>query len=318
LLLLPILAAELVLAATPDATGAFGPFVGPQVVVSVGESSDPDGRDAKRGRSPAKPDPFGAKLSSRGRALPPDAVERLENDDEAFEAARSTRGSMYVCPSDMVMIGRSYCIDVYEASLLQATADGSEKPWPYYQVLPAGVVVRAVSVPGVYPQGYVSGLQARAACERSGKRLCAPGEWKNACMGPKKTIFPYGNARQTGRCNDNGRSAMRALNPALDGKPEHRWMWGHAGNMIDPRLNQLEGTLTHTGERASCTNEYGVFDMVGNLHEWVDDPDGTFQGGYYLDTHLNGDGCYYRTTAHPMSHYDYSTGFRCCADVAAP
>jgi hypothetical protein len=87
--------------------------------------------------------------------------------------------------------------------------------------------------------------------------------------------------------------------------------------MIDPRLNQLQGTLSHTGERSGCTNEYGVYDMVGNLHEWVDDPAGTFQGGYYLDTHLNGDGCNYRTTAHPISHFDYSTGFRCCADVAS-
>jgi formylglycine-generating enzyme required for sulfatase activity len=134
-------------------------------------------------------------------------------------------------------------------------------------------------------------------------------------MGPKKTTFPYGNKRITGRCNDNGRSAMMYFNPQLDGKREHLWMWGHAGNMIDPRLNQLAGTLTKTGERSDCTNDYGVFDMVGNLHEWVDDPDGTFQGGYYLDTHLNGDGCNYRTTAHPMTHADYSTGFRCCADV---
>jgi formylglycine-generating enzyme required for sulfatase activity len=108
---------------------------------------------------------------------------------------------------------------------------------------------------------------------------------------------------------------MHFFNAKLDDKPENSWMWGFAGNMIDPRLNQLEGTLTRSGERTGCTNEYGVFDMVGNLHEWVDDPEGTFQGGYYLDTHLNGDGCYYRTTAHPMSHLDYSTGFRCCADV---
>jgi formylglycine-generating enzyme required for sulfatase activity len=85
--------------------------------------------------------------------------------------------------------------------------------------------------------------------------------------------------------------------------------------MIDPRLNQLEGTLARTGDHPDCTNEYGVYDMMGNLHEWVDDPDGTFQGGYYLDTHLNGDGCMYQTTAHPTSHYDYSTGFRCCADA---
>ena len=30
--------------------------------------------------------------------------------------------------------------------------------------------------------------------------------------------------------------------------------------------------------------------MVGNLHEWTSDPDGTFQGGYYLDTSINGEG----------------------------
>jgi formylglycine-generating enzyme required for sulfatase activity len=219
-----------------------------------------------------------------------------------------------LCPAEMVSIERSYCVDMYEASLIEVCSDGRSRPWPYYEVVPAGVVVRAVSVPGVFPQGYISGVQAKAACEQSGKRLCKPAEWKNACMGPKKTIFPYGNRREVGRCNDNGRSAMRFFNPDLDDRPEHRWKWGHGGNMIDPRLNQLEGTLARTGERTGCTNEYGVYDMVGNLHEWVDDPDGTFQGGYYLDTHLNGDGCYYRTTAHPESHYDYSTGFRCCQD----
>ncbi len=221
-----------------------------------------------------------------------------------------------LCPSGMASIDGKYCVDIYEASLLEELPTGQERPWPYFEVVPRDAVVRAVSVPGVYPQGYISGVAARQACERSGKRLCKPDEWRRACKGPEETVFPYGNEREIGRCNDNGRSSMRFFNPQLDGKPEHRWMWGYGGNMEDPRLNQLEGTLTRTGERAGCTNEYGVFDMVGNLHEWVDDPKGTFQGGYYLDTHLNGDGCNYRTTAHPIGHLDYSTGFRCCADAA--
>jgi formylglycine-generating enzyme required for sulfatase activity len=93
-------------------------------------------------------------------------------------------------------------------------------------------------------------------------------------------------------------------------------MWGFGGNMIDPRLNQLEGTLTRSGERTGCTNEYGVFDMVGNLHEWVmSSGRPTFRGGYYQDTHINGDGCAYHTTAHAAAYHDYSTGFRCCADA---
>src|SRR5260370_18503187 len=109
-------------------------------------------------------------------------------------------------------------------------------------------------------------------------------------MGTKRTVFPYGNERQTGRCNDNGRSAMHLLNPQLDDKPQHRWMWGHAGNMIDPRLNQLEGTLTRSGDRAECTNEYGVIKMAGRLHVWVDDPPGTFLSVYSIHTHPQRDG----------------------------
>jgi hypothetical protein len=52
---------------------------------------------------------------------------------------------------------------------------------------------------------------------------------------------------------------------------------------------------------------------MGNLHEWTADPNGTFRGGFYADTAINGEGCLYATTAHNRSHWDYSTGFRCCA-----
>jgi formylglycine-generating enzyme required for sulfatase activity len=79
----------------------------------------------------------------------------------------------------------------------------------------------------------------------------------------------------------------------------------------------MEGTVAKTGEHADCVNDYGVFDMVGNLHEWTDDKNGTFQGGYYLDTSENGEGCAYRTTAHGFDYHDYSVGFRCCADLTA-
>jgi hypothetical protein len=216
-----------------------------------------------------------------------------------------------LCPADMASIDDRFCVDKYEASLVEILPNGQEQAWPYY--LPVeGHVVRAVSEKGVYPQGYISEKQAIEACGRSGKRLCKPKEWKTACRGPDSKQFGYGNERRPGTCNDTGRSPMGMFYGAQIAAG-HGWTFA---NMNDPQLNQQDKTLAETGSHDGCTNGYGVYDMVGNLHEWVDDPAGTFQGGYYLDVTENGDGCGYRTDAHAAWYHDYSTGFRCCADVA--
>jgi formylglycine-generating enzyme required for sulfatase activity len=217
------------------------------------------------------------------------------------------------CPEGMSRINDSFCIDRYEASLVERAADGTERPWSPYHSPTRGVHLRAVSHRGVVPQAYISEAQAERACSAAGKRLCSNREWVGACSGPSRTQFPYGNARQAGRCNEN-----HARHPVVQ-------LFGHARQYIwdgvhmnDPQINQLPGTLALTGAFSGCTNEFGVFDMVGNLHEWVaTDPaaaHGTFAGGYYLDTSLNGDGCGYKTQAHAHDYHDYSTGFRCCAD----
>ncbi len=222
-----------------------------------------------------------------------------------------------LCPADMASIDDRFCVDKYEASLVEILPNGEERAWPYFQSVdkrPDGTVpkVRAVSQPGVYPQGYISGKQAAAACKASGKRLCKPQEWKTACKGPEKKQYGYADTRAPGVCNDNGKSGL--------GKYFAREVatgaaYSSAKIMNDPQLNQMPGSLAETGSHEGCTNGYGVHDMVGNIHEWVDDPAGTFQGGYYLDVEKNGDGCGYRTDAHEVWYHDYSTGFRCCADV---
>jgi hypothetical protein len=219
-----------------------------------------------------------------------------------------------VCPSEMTNVDDRFCVDRWEGSLVEMRADGSEVPWPPFGVIEEGHSLRAVSVPNVYPQAYISGAQAARACAASGKRLCAPIEWRRACMGPDQTTFGYGNERVAGRCNDAGASPMLRLFPQV----AVSWTLVGMVEMNDARLNQLEGTLAPTGTHDTCTNGYGVYDMVGNLHEWTSDPNGTFQGGYYLDTHRNGDGCTYRTVAHEFTYHDYSTGFRCCAEPVVP
>lgn len=216
-----------------------------------------------------------------------------------------------LCPPDMASIDDKFCVDKFEASLVEVLPSGEERAWPYYEPVD-GHVVRAVSEKGVYPQGYISEKQAIEACGRSGKRLCKPAEWKTACKGPDAKKFGYANERTPGTCNDNGKSPVGTFFPGAvaEGKA---WTWD---KMNDARLNQMAGGLAETGSHESCSNGYGVYDMVGNLHEWVLDPAGTFQGGYYLDVTQNGDGCGYRTDAHEAWYHDYSTGFRCCADPA--
>jgi hypothetical protein len=333
------------------------------------------------------------------------------------EAGREAAPAPSRCPEGMASIDDRYCVDRYEASLVEILPDGTERPYPHYAAVD-GKTVRAVSVPGVFPQGFISEVQAEGACRAAGKRLCTHDEWRTACMGPSRTTFPYGSERQAGVCHDSGKSAVVAVfgakavmaspvseaiarrssagkkttkkNAAPDkpGKKAHvtkaraatqtrarkarpaasatstkksvprksaaptkktaarkiatptkksaarREASAKNGaspeavelnvwtRLNEPALGQVEGAVARTGEHPACESGYGVFDMVGNLHEWVQTsaslPHGTFAGGYYLDTSQNGDGCHYRTVAHAHDYHDYSTGFRCCADSREP
>lgn len=236
-----------------------------------------------------------------------------ERDAEAEDRTLAIMSANARCPADMALVDDRVCVDRWEGSIVERVPGGVEKAWsPYLPIDGRESLVRAVSRPGVVPQGYISGKQAAAACSASGKRLCSADEWEHACRGPSRLQFPYGDARRAGACNDD----IRAVHPVAEvghllGLTRER-LW-HEG-MNQAIINQLPDTLLQTGARAECTNAYGVYDMVGNLHEWVDDPDGTFRGGYYMDTTKNGDGCSYQTAAHDFTYHDYSTGFRCCMD----
>ncbi|HVY31709.1 MAG TPA: SUMF1/EgtB/PvdO family nonheme iron enzyme [Polyangiaceae bacterium] len=238
------------------------------------------------------------------------------------------------CPPEMVSIRGQFCIDRYEASLV----DARERPLsPYYppshdelvhiygvfrQVatkhqapplpqppdfsLNESFEARARSEASVVPSGYLSGILARRVCENAGKRLCSPSEWVTACKGQNATKFPYGDQYRDGVCN-----VFRESHPAVV-------LYGDASkNHLDPRLNLAEGDagplLRKTGATPSCRSEWGqdaIYDMVGNLDEWVDDEHGAFQGGFY--SRSTREGCDARITVHPPPYSDYSLGVRCC------
>lgn len=209
------------------------------------------------------------------------------------------------CPSGMNRVA-TFCVDRYEGSLEEVLDGGAARPWPPF-FNPGTRRVRARSLAGAVPQGYLSQLQATAACAEAGKRLCTDAEWLRACQGPAGFTYPYGTARRPGVCND-----ARAVHPAVElYGSSARWIFSH---LDSPCLNQLPASLDRAGANGGCVTAEGVFDMMGNLHEWTADPTGTFRGGFYMDTVLNGNGCLYATTAHATTYWDYSTGFRCCSN----
>lgn len=245
------------------------------------------------------------------------------------------------CPAEMVDVQGSFCIDRFEATLYDKTT--GNRLSPYYH--PSPEVTRreyerwqrarldaktdegrrqtvpapdewelgarhfdpvAKVEPDATPNGYMSGEAAQRACENAGKRLCTDEEWVTACRGQHNTKFPYGHFYEEARCN-----VFRATHPA-------RVLHGDASvGHLDPRLNQVaegsEPLLRLTGATPACRSEWNgdaVYDMVGNLDEWIDDTEGTFLGGFY--SRSTREGCDARVEVHSYDYYDYSLGVRCC------
>jgi formylglycine-generating enzyme required for sulfatase activity len=235
----------------------------------------------------------------------------------------------------MASIGR-FCVDHYEGHLVSISPEGVETAFPHYERLSSGVRYEARSSADVFPQAYISRVEAAAACKSAGKRLCSRDEWIRACEGPRHFIYPYGNEMKANLCN----SGKLHLLPQLFGKNPRAWKYDE--NFNSPLLNQEPGYLAKSGTYPQCDSGVGALDMVGNLHEWVSDTvgedieekiatdkvsrrtqpwapgNGIFMGGFFSTTSELGAGCYYTTIAHEPRYHDYSTGFRCCKDASRP
>jgi len=163
---------------------------------------------------------------------------------------------------------------------------------------------------GALPAYMASWYEAKSSCESIGKRLCTDTEWTLACEGPERQPYPYGDGyeRDALACNVD--------------KP---YIWPHPEKVFDPktrdeelaRLDQREPS----GSRTSCVSPYGVYDMVGNVDEWVVNAS---QGGHPYVSGLKGGywgpvrtRCRPMTTGHSETFRYYQIGFRCCGDPLA-
>ena len=135
-------------------------------------------------------------------------------------------------------------------------------------------------------------MEARAACEAIGARLCRIEEWQRACGGAEMESYPYGN-----------RSIDRICN----------------GGKFDTDADTVEdddGPLP-CGNRPECVRD-GIYDLSGNLKEWVNDGIDNLRsvrGGSFetdTDTALT---CQNAGDYKAANFQHRSIGFRCCRDL---
>ena len=137
----------------------------------------------------------------------------------------------------------------------------------------------ALSLVGETPWVNVTYTEAEAACGLAGKRMCTDVEWSAACRGPMAFAYPYGALYSRGQCVDSS----------------------------------VGGGVQLTGSLATCEGATpGVFDMAGNVDEWVDACGSGFcdlQGG---DLSYSDDASCRQFQTQRVSFSGNISGFRCC------
>ncbi len=132
------------------------------------------------------------------------------------------------------------------------------------------------NIRGKIPQNRVSWVEAKMQCRKEGKRLCTAYEWEYACKSGRQFRYPYGRQYKKGKCTDSHTKAQKS------------------------------------GKFSDCGGGFGLFDMVGNLWEWVDSGDGPYpvmMGGAYSDGQSAH--CEVKSIGN-ASEANIVTGFRCC------
>lgn len=244
-------------------------------------------------------------------ATPADIVEVSPRPGPAPQGA---------CPSDMVEIEGAYCpapeqiCDEYisekrdrcERFRLKVRCIGTPEAKHY--------CIDRYEYPnevGHRPTVAVTWDEARDVCANESKRLCVAEEWTLACEGPERKPYPFGYSRDATACNFD-KPYIMPDNFAYD-DPQTR-----AAEVS--RVNQSEPS----GSRPRCASDYGVYDMTGNVDEWVVNEHGSPQGPEFQSGLKGGywgpvrNRCRPMTTDHNHWHHGYQIGFRCCKDVDEP
>jgi formylglycine-generating enzyme required for sulfatase activity len=146
---------------------------------------------------------------------------------------------------------------------------------------------------GAYPVNCVNFTGAEQFCRWAGGRLCTEDEWIAACQGTDSRPFPYGESFDAGACN------VHSNTDAI------------AGQSFDTEP---------IGAHSTCQGGLpGLYDMAGNVGEWIDNCKDTyckFRGAGYLSNdpvdHFSG--CGGVCSGNQKTLMSNVVGIRCCRD----
>jgi formylglycine-generating enzyme required for sulfatase activity len=283
--------------ARPAGAPADGPAPAtPDAPFAVDAAVDASARDAAPTDLPAPPpvDAPPADLRAADEPLPPDM---------AASACPTPRGGPALAAAG------AFCIDVTEVTNRQYQAfldAGATLPPPQQPPVcawnasfvpdPFGGGWPAPAARGEHPVVSVDWCDARAFCAWAGKRLCTRAEWEGVCTNGGKTKFPYGAALDSTACNTH-------------------------------QTGTLE-TVPVTTKPRCVTVDPKVYDLSGNVEEWIDDCGATpsapdqqkclVVGGNWGDTGSDELECHMGNYPDVRSLPYVRRGFRCCASRAGP